>query len=520
MHTNLEKQSPNNMNLHSRTVEELASELEQRRRLGERPHVLLLGAGASVRAGLADMRGIYRAASLPNPEADDAFDRFCKYIAQRNARERYLLLAQHLETVDPFVVTPGYRALAALCANGFLDLVLTANLDPLLDDALACAQLRRRDYLLIVNGMIRPDLLGPMLDGHRPRVKVIKLHGDLFARQMAWTPVEMKAYLDGIWGDLSPAIQTRDFLVAGYSLRDKRVQDLVFGAEGSLWFTHPKEVPGHLLPLFKKHRERVRTVIGPEAAFEEFFCRLAQILGVGSEVPAPAAKESGGTRALARGALATTTPSGRRRPAAERAETAGTLDDFLGAIVGVAGPSGEVVMTGFALAEPRVIVSDGYVGNTDALNLRRIPLVTALGTRLVTHSLGIAPHPFGPMWLTLPEEFRLPRLRVSTAPLQAGMPIQVGVAAGDRRGVARGEISTGIEVSLAIAPLPGEVPHLIELRCAVAPGASGAPVVNDKMEVVGFIVAGSSDLKNPKSFMYPARRWVRQFHDLLPEEVV
>ena len=99
------------------------------------------------------------------------------------------MLAEYLQARDPALVTPGYRTLAALCADAVFDVVLTTNLDPLLDDGLAAAQLWRRDYLLLVNGLVRIDRLAPLLRCRHPRVKVVKLNLNSFGvacgREMA-----------------------------------------------------------------------------------------------------------------------------------------------------------------------------------------------------------------------------------------------------------------------------------------------------------------------------------------------
>jgi hypothetical protein len=108
------------------------------------------------------------------------FDAFCQKIGQTTATERYRYLAEFLQTRKPAEVSTGYRALAALCAQNYFDFVLTTNMDPLLDDALAAARLWRRDYLLIVNGVIRPDRLELLLRGQSPRVIVCN-RGDVAA---------------------------------------------------------------------------------------------------------------------------------------------------------------------------------------------------------------------------------------------------------------------------------------------------------------------------------------------------
>src|SRR5262245_7677963 len=250
-----------------RTFAELVRDLRLRRTVGDRPPVLLLGAGASVDAGIGAMKDLFAFFGVPD------FDAFVKYIAGTTAAERYRYLSEFLQTRKPDEVTSGYQALATLCAQSYFDLVLTTNMDPLLDDALAAARLWRRDYLLIVNGVIRPDRLDLLLGSQSPRVKILKLHGDLFQRFMAWTVAEMDTFLTEVSPNLRPAVAGRDFLIVGYSLRDMRVRELVDFAGGAVWFTHPTTVPDYL-----KDKLTTRAVIAPECAFEKFFPSMANAL--------------------------------------------------------------------------------------------------------------------------------------------------------------------------------------------------------------------------------------------------
>src|SRR5215213_7138948 len=157
-----------------RTFAELVRDLRMRRQNGERPPVLLLGAGASVDAGIGAMGELYAFFGVKD------FDGFAAFIAPTSPAERYRYLAEFLQKREPMQVTPGYQALATLCAQKYFDLVLTTNMDPLLDDALTAARppLWRKDFLLVVNGVIRPDRLSVLLHSPTPRVKIVKLHGD------------------------------------------------------------------------------------------------------------------------------------------------------------------------------------------------------------------------------------------------------------------------------------------------------------------------------------------------------
>lgn len=114
-------------------------------------------------------------------------------------------------------------------------------------------------------------------------------------------------------------------------------------------------------------------------------------------------------------------------------------------------------------------------------------------------------NPFGPAVLEAPPELKMPGLRLDPGKAQPGLQVRVGVAAGERVGVSGGTIRA-VEQRQNIAPVR-VVKGLTEIDCVVAPGASGAPVVDETMAVRGFIVAGSHD--RPPAYMFPATAWAQ-----------
>ncbi|HEV8581582.1 MAG TPA: hypothetical protein VGX68_21150 [Thermoanaerobaculia bacterium] len=186
------------------------------------------------------------------------------------------------------------------------------------------------------------------------------------------------------------------------------------------------------------------------------------------------------------------------------------MDDLIAAVVGLArAEDSPSEMTGFLLAEPRVIVTDGWSGNTDRFCNGRVFIVTSDGRYLPSRLRPSgSQHVFGPALVDAPEELRQPGLRLEASPLAKGTRLQVAVAAGDRVGLSSGEVTTGNEERLEIEPI-GPVSDLLHVRCAVAPGSSGAPAVDEPMAVRGFIVAGSLDPDRPDSFILQAARWGR-----------
>jgi SIR2-like protein len=462
----------------SRTFADLVRDLRLRRTVGDKPPVLLLGAGASVDAGIGAMNDLFAFFGLTD------FEAFSKYIAPTTAAERYRYLADFLQTRKPAEVTPGYQALATLCAQSYFDLVLTTNMDPLLDDALAAAQLWRRDYLLIVNGVIRPDRLDLLLGGQSPRVKIVKLHGDLFQRFMAWTVEEMDDFLTQVTPQLKPAVAGRDMLVVGHSLRDERIRELAQSTGGALWFTHPQQVPDHLTKS-----DTMRAVIAPEVAFEKFFPSLAQALQL--ETPIAPVREVWSARTAA-------------TPAAEGGQT---LDDVLAAVMSVVGPGGVPSSTVFLVANPRVIVCDAFAVAPLLGKVQDLDLIAADHQRFKARVLRTnRAHPFGPTLLEVPETVKIPGLRLNATLARLGDAVQIAVAAGTKTGISTGAVTGPIDATIPIAPI-GPVRDLTSLNAVVRSGASGAPVVDATMSVRGFIVAGSEDETRPTSFMYPCHRW-------------
>lgn len=480
-----------------RKFSDLVLDLRMRRTVGDKPPVLLLGAGASVDAGIGAMPELYKFFNCAD------FDAFVKYIETVNTAERYRYLAEFLQTRQPDSVTPGYGALATLCAQNYFDLVLTTNMDPLLDDALAAAKLWRRDYMLLVNGIVRTDRIKVLLQGQSPRVKVIKLHGDLFQRYMAWTPKEMDEFLADLSPQLGGNLDGRDFLVVGYSLRDPRVRQLVEAAKGAVWFTHPTQVPEHIAEKGKTPLSGLRSVIAAECSFENIFPALLR--GLDPAAPAPRPRKP--APPMARGPVAPESAG----PAVDTARTAhaSTIDDLIAASLAVATADGLRVSTAFLLADPRVIVCDAYA-TTNLVKGKKVKVISANGGQYTARVIAQDKHhPFGPLLLEVPEDLKIPGLQLEATPTALGERVQVAVAAGERVGLSDGKVVVPATAPMSIAPIAKPVEHLAELECLVAPGSSGAPVVSAEFAVRGFIVAGSSDPRQPRSFMYPASAWAQ-----------
>ncbi|MEU7617848.1 SIR2 family protein [Micromonospora rifamycinica] len=202
------------------SVRELVRHLRQFR--GDEPSAekpfFWLGAGCSVHDGVP-----LNAELLDAVLGDDVdtwgsrqyrFDLLCDRLGPGAARAG--LFRRHLER--PLTPDSPYRRLVGLLAQGYADMVVTVNIDDLLERALVAAGLREHhDYRLIDVPQYRPEaaVLRITAPGG-PRIRIIKLHGGLDLGLNLMTSREIIQYEEGI-EQLVRDVSSRPAVVCGYS---------------------------------------------------------------------------------------------------------------------------------------------------------------------------------------------------------------------------------------------------------------------------------------------------------------
>jgi len=96
---------------------------------------------------------------------------------------RRALMHEPLSQLD---LQAGYDALAQLVGAGYFNVVLTLNLDDTLDNALKT--LPASEYRILVHGEVTSLEVVAALERPTPRIKVVKLRGDVNAYQLPLTP--------------------------------------------------------------------------------------------------------------------------------------------------------------------------------------------------------------------------------------------------------------------------------------------------------------------------------------------
>lgn len=243
----------------SDSIKALASSMVLRKKAGADPYILFLGAGASINSGCSSMMSIVNDALKQHAKTD--FDKWENKIEkairineeygellkkqinkEKRARffeiwrtlddnTRYSILRKHLwEGKSP---SEGYDNLAQLIKKGFIETVFSTNLDNLLERALNKAGMcYSDDFVVVVNGKDRPEVIAQQLNSSYTPLKIIKLHGSLeFPKSYAFTPEEISNFESQIKSEISRFIN-QSLIIAGYSMQDRDVY-VLFEEEGN-----------------------------------------------------------------------------------------------------------------------------------------------------------------------------------------------------------------------------------------------------------------------------------------------
>lgn len=429
---------------------DLAKRMRNRREAGTHPYVLVLGAGASVSSGTSLNRAVVeRIIGSYDPAAFDA------YIAQCSDEERFSHLRKMVEGTSP---SQGYRCLAELIRSGYFNIVLSTNFDPLLEDAVAGLQMRRRDYLLLIHGVMDPDFIANRLDDPEPRVKILKLHGDLFYSKFYYTGDEISEFPEPIRGMLEILLNYRDVVVVGHGMRDNDINRCLKATGGSVWYVNLNPPSGVIAEVMKARKSEGNFVSGDDGTFDRFFMRLrAELLGGTAEV---------------------------------------SVDEIRQSIFRVATESGRVVGSGFLLGDTGLVITDSSIlmglGQGSALGVRARVQPFAGGAQRRAE-LVLAPEAVLDYAV-----FRAEGV-VDTSPLELAwdLPsesesVTACISVGDSQGFRDGKV-TRVNCNVPIGMGDGRfemISNLIETDIHVEPGACGSPLVRKDGRVVGAIVAG------------------------------
>ncbi len=249
----------------------------------EPPFVLVLGSGAMLapdsRGNESIVETVLRQYATVDFTALDRTERLQAFYEVMDAStrdERYMIFKSFY---SQRALPRGYSSLAQLVAEGYFDLLFTTTFDPHVEDALFDVGMRSGDFKIMINGEDEEEQIITALEFHTPRIKLVKLHGDLNARILAFTPEEVFEFSNDI-ENLLRSYVNRDVIIVGHDSRDEDLNRCVERRGGALWYVNPNS-PATGDPIFRAMRARRMTdyvISGEEGNLDNFFITLADEL--------------------------------------------------------------------------------------------------------------------------------------------------------------------------------------------------------------------------------------------------
>jgi hypoxanthine phosphoribosyltransferase len=161
-------------------IKNLGKSVFERQSGGYEPYTLLLGAGASISSNCPSWWKLCEKYCIDysiQPIEGDYILAFKEHLKKqsKNRTDIYLAFAKSLNNVEPSI---GYLHLATLISKGVFRTIITTNFDNLLEKALSKI-MPVDDVKVLIRGEVTDDYIADFIERGVPKIKIIKLHGDL-----------------------------------------------------------------------------------------------------------------------------------------------------------------------------------------------------------------------------------------------------------------------------------------------------------------------------------------------------
>lgn len=285
-------------------VTSLANSVALRKRSNVDPYVIFLGAGASISSGCASMMEIMD--STLNQRAPKEYEEWQRKINEANdidphygelvkkeidtsKREKFFEIWTSIDINTRYSIlrmllwenkqlSEGYLNLAHLIKSGYFKIILTTNLDNLLERALRKVGLIDPDnFIVLINGKDKTDVIREQLDSSRIPIKIIKLHGSIESpTSYAFTPEEIFEF-ESILKPSLVHIINQSLIIIGNSMQDRDIDNLFEEDGKEIHFVKPSRPEiGSRIDSILKVRRQGSIIEGEDGKFDIFFRDLKQ----------------------------------------------------------------------------------------------------------------------------------------------------------------------------------------------------------------------------------------------------
>jgi hypothetical protein len=231
--------------------------------------VLFLGAKAGgffENEGFYTMMKVYSTETFDKLDSDEKFQRCYQILERFSERDRDSALSQSLSTSRRYRLEDDY--LAELIKAGFFDVVISTNIDLLLEDALRRERVREsREYQLLIYDGKTPA--GELV--RSPHNIVLKIFGDLESKYYKIAGDEFLIEEDEELRDFLEGLLDNDVLMVGYHPDwDEPLDKAFFMKGGELIYVNdmPLQADSFMTRVIEKRKGKC--LIGEQATYQSF----------------------------------------------------------------------------------------------------------------------------------------------------------------------------------------------------------------------------------------------------------
>jgi len=261
--------------------------MRSRKKLGDKPYLLFLGAGVSISSRIPRMNviidrflidfGLVNDKKLKKMDSDQRYEMFVNTMSTLSQNDRYYWLQDAFKNARP---SAGYPALNRLVEKGYFEIILTTNWDSLLDKSLISSKkmIMNRDFRFYVIGVNQNDFIVQSFQRSNPRIKILKLHGEMDDRVISVTPKETTNFPKKIVNLLKDLFRNRDVIMIGYSVADLDVQECIERNRNTLICVNPKLPSSQTVLSIASKFKHVQKIDGKNGKFDVVMSKLSQAL--------------------------------------------------------------------------------------------------------------------------------------------------------------------------------------------------------------------------------------------------
>lgn len=165
----------------------------------------------------------------------------------------------------------GALTLAQLIKDGYFSIILTTNFDNLIEKSLQDVGVSTDDYQVLINEPGNPlKELNRLISYEKPRIKIVKLHGDIYSRKYAITNEETIEFDTPLRQQLEELFRLNDLILIGIKFADLDLLKAMPNEGGSIWYVSPSEPESYIESMMRVRGSECNVISGESGKFDNF----------------------------------------------------------------------------------------------------------------------------------------------------------------------------------------------------------------------------------------------------------